>query len=305
MDQFFLLLRIATSTLFDITNAGAYGLLLAQHWLRPEVLALVSSLRLTVWLRACTLLMCISLIVQLWLLTATMSGSSGFIVVAKLVPQVLFATHPGIIWALQFLLAVILAAAIRLLPDRAPNVRIWTAFSGLVLLSAARAGSGHAVAQGNFTWAEAMQWAHLVGTAIWSGGVLVSGLLIVPRIYYLRLTSTLSGYGLRLSRTSTFALLAVLLSGMFNAYTGLGGSLPPLYQTAWGHILILKSGLVLATIALGGSNRLLLAKQSILNNTSGTARFVQLLRIEAILMLFILCLSGWLANSPPANMNQN
>jgi putative copper resistance protein D len=299
MDQFLLLPRVVASTLFDIAYMGAFGTLLAQHWLRPEAGTLMPSLRLTVWLRCCILLMCGTLLVQLWLLTATMSGTSGIISVIQLIPQVLFATRPGSVWIFQFVLAATLAAVIHLLADRLPNVTLWMAFGGLCLLGAARAASGHAAGQGDFTWAEGMQWLHIMGTAVWSGGVVVSGLLIVPRINLLLTSSALSDYGLRLSRTSTLALLSVLLSGAFNAYIGLGGSLPPLVHTTWGHLLTLKVCVVLTTIAVGGVNRLLLTKRSI-GNTSWPDRFMHLLRVEAILMLLILCLSGWLANSPPA-----
>jgi putative copper export protein len=61
-------------------------------------------------------------------------------------------------------------------------------------------------------------------------------------------------------------------------------------------LLLLKSFLVFTALAVDATNRLLLRQSQPLS----APRFPKLMRAEPILMLAILAVSGWLANSPPA-----
>jgi putative copper export protein len=78
-----------------------------------------------------------------------------------------------------------------------------------------------------------------------------------------------------------------------------GASLKPLVNTQWGALLTLKSALVLAALALGANNRLLLARNEELLEADA-AGFAGWMRVEAWVMAAILAVSGLLANSPPA-----
>jgi len=90
------------------------------------------------------------------------------------------------------------------------------------------------------------------------------------------------------------------LSGLYNSYRGLGGAVAPLVQSQWGILLDLKLTLVCIAIAMGAANRQTLRRNRSLSSTQ-TFRMARILRAEAVVMLLILLVSGWLANSAPAN----
>jgi putative copper resistance protein D len=103
-----------------------------------------------------------------------------------------------------------------------------------------------------------------------------------------------------LSRAVTIALLLILLSGLYNSWRGLGGSLTPLTGTEWGRSLDLKLVLVGIALTLGASSRRMLGSNRGPSHNE-LSRLTRLVRIEAVVMLLVLAVSAWLANSPPAN----
>jgi len=126
----------------------------------------------------------------------------------------------------------------------------------------------------------------------------IAGLVVVPQLAVTAKPEEVVQFGRRLSRTVTVALIIVLLSGVFNAWKGLDGSLHQLPHTAWGRILTVKVCVVLMAFFHGARVRRLLQE-----NRSFKADRVGLinrwLRAEAFLMLFVLVVSAYLANLPP------
>ena len=108
-------------------------------------------------------------------------------------------------------------------------------------------------------------------------------------------------FGRRLSGTVTIALAVVILTGIYNAWKGLGGSLSPLPHSVWGRALLLKLSLVLIALAHGMLVRLLLRAQKPWT-WSRTTVMRRLIRVEAFLMLLIFVSSAWLASLPPTDM---
>ncbi len=292
-------MRACTAAAFDIAYAASAGTLLNRLWLgRSNTPA--SERRLRHWLAACSLLMLVSIPLQVVLLAASMTGDSSWKVAWSALPDVL-ATHAGHALIMSFCFIPFLLAS-SLFPSALRNkAGIWIGIALIFVITVYRAGFGHAASDGDFTLRELVQFLHLSSIAIWGGGVVVAGLVVGPRLAVATATEALLQFGRRLSRTVTIVLVIVLLSGVYNAWRGLGGSLSPLPHTAWGLMLVVKVCVVVLALFHGGRVRLLLR----VDRSPKPGRIVLIqrwLRVEAFLMLFVLILSAWLANLAPADM---
>ncbi|MBB5510942.1 CopD family protein [Paraburkholderia atlantica] len=151
-----------------------------------------------------------------------------------------------------------------------------------------------------FSLPEWIHWAHICATAAWAGLVIASGLLVLP---WLRADATgedLTHFTGHLSTASTVALLAVLVTGIYNADRGLGDSLLPLAHSDWGLILDIKLGLVSTAIVLGGINRLVyLPRIRQGKSHSAGATFLTILRAESVVMVGVLSAAAVLAHAVP------
>jgi putative copper resistance protein D len=237
---------------------------------------------------------------QVYLTTATMIGSAAPDAVRSQITTVALETHAGkaLLWNLFFLFILFLTLCIR--RDWQRRATAWLLLTELVAVAVVRAGTGHAAANGDFTVSELVQFCHLISIAVWSGCVLAGGFLVLPGLLREQRAGDMTAFTRRLSRAVTFALVVVLLSGAYNSYVGLGGSFRPLAGTQWGVLLDIKLLLVLAAIAMGAANRRMLRGNRTLSVEQASA-LAATVRVEAIVMLAILTISAFLANSPPAN----
>jgi putative copper resistance protein D len=96
----------------------------------------------------------------------------------------------------------------------------------------------------------------------------------------------------------------IVVTGIFNAWRGVG-SLADLLGSAYGNTLLLKVALVAVAVVLGGLNRfrimprLLAALQSPHGPVAPSQqRFVQVLRIEAVILFAALVAAAVLSSSP-------
>jgi putative copper resistance protein D len=160
-----------------------------------------------------------------------------------------------------------------------------------------KAASGHAADDGILTLTELCQFLHIVSTAVWAGAILVSGFLIAPRLFLSARIAALWSYSASLSKTVTWALATLVISGIYTSDRELNNSFAALRTSTWGRILIVKLIFVAATIVLGGMNRFLC-----INRPATRPRSILLKRMllaEGVLMVFILCLSGLLGSTAP------
>ena len=299
MDNFLYIPRALASILFDLAFATSFGTLLSLLWLQPASdleqrgppRSAFGPLQRT--LVASAILILLALPAQLWLLTAMMTGSASAADIRPQLLDVLTGTHAGRVLMPDFGCVVLLLLAALLMRGHA---RIYTCLALAVALTAFRSASGHSGGNGNFSFSEFVQFFHLLSIAVWAGAVMIAGLLVLPR---LKLLDQLTRFGRRLSFFATVAIVIVAFSGIYNAWIGLDGSLKPLPHTQWGILLIIKSALVLIALALGANNRVILGRNPVLLPSDAT-RFRNSMRVEAVVMLAILAVSGFLANSPPA-----
>ena len=300
MDNFLFLPRAFAAALADTGFVGAFGLVIVSLLLDPAPERdLRSYLRRSTLF--CTFVMLLALPVQAYLLTATMMGSSGFGVVCGQFGSTMTETHAGrdLICNCFFVLALLLLVAV----GRGAQTRSRTCslLAVLLLLAAIRAATGHSAGDGDFTLPEFVQFLHLASIAVWAGGVVASGFVVLPTMLREQRIEGIAGFMRKLSRTVTLALLLVALSGLYNAYRGLGGSMSPLVRTEWGNLLDLKVVLVFTAVAMGASSRRMLRRNRSLSPLQ-ISHLATTLRAEAIVMLLILIVSAWLANSPPASV---
>jgi putative copper export protein len=302
MDNFLFWPRALTAALFDAAFAGAVGAVLARLWLRgisdSESESLKAPLRRVLVL--CAAAMVVALPVQMWMTTATMVSSASYADVRPALWDVVTGTHAGRVLIPDLALAVLLLATALVRPLIQRRAGVAVALGIVAALTAFRAASGHAAGDGSFSVAEAMQFLHLASIAVWAGGVMVAGWAVFPGM----MPDAMTPIGKRLSTAATWAIGAVALSGIYNAWRGLGlgepgASLTPLIHTQWGGLLSVKSALVALALLLGLKNRLLLSRNPQLTDADANS-FTLWMRIEAWLMAAILTLSGFLANSPPA-----
>jgi putative copper resistance protein D len=298
MDNFLLLPRVVASTLADSAFAIVFGAVVACLWLKAEDDALQGRLRWNALLGLIALLLALG--AQMFLQTATMIGSSDFSLIRSQIAAVLTGTHAG--RALVCESAALLLPLILLLTrfGRQTRAGIWSVLASLVILAAGRSAIGHSAGDGDFTLAEFVQLIHLVSTAIWAGSVITAGLVVLPAMLRGQRIDAMGRFTRSLSRTVTVALLLIVLSGLYNSYRGLGGSLAPLGGTQWGRLLDLKLALIGVALTLGAFSRKMLGGDRALA-TQECSRLATLVRVEATVMLLILTVSAWLANSPPAN----
>lgn len=294
-----LLLNILLSALSDCAYTMAVGLLLAAYLTtRSENTPTPSATPLRRWLLSIAILMLIAQSLRPWFLAASMSGSSSFAENFTLIPSILSSTHQGMLWKLNIAAILALIVAIGWMRRRRHPSLYFAAAISLCIIAFAKAASSHAADNGDFTLLESLQWLHILATAIWAGTIIVTGLIALPALTCINQPDqTIWHYLQRISTVATYAVIAVFASGIYTADRELAGPLSGLWITTWGKILTAKVIVVLVALALGALNRFLcLAKDA---STERIKLASRLLQLEALAMLIVLSLSGWLGNTSP------
>ena len=298
-----LLLNILLSAISDCAYTMAVGLTLAAYFTTPsDKTSAPSPTPLRRWLLSTVIIMLIAQSLRPWFLAASMSGSSRFAENFALIPSILSSTHQGELWKLNIIAIVALLAAVGW-RRRRKHYSIYTAaLICLCIIAFVKAASSHAADNGDFTRLETLQWLHILATAVWAGTIIVTGLISLPTLT----RSDPDNHAIwqhlqRISTTATYAVIVVLVSGIYTAdrelAAPLSGVWSSLSSSTWGKILIAKVIVVLFALALGAMNRFIcLTKDMSSQRITLSSR---LLSIEAGAMLVVLSLSGWLGNTSP------
>lgn len=299
-------LNVFFTVLSDTAYAVFAGSLFAAFWLNAadapaESVASGAKIVLRSLRRiciACLAGLILGQIVRPWFAAASMSGSGAFAANLALVPDILSSTHAGKVWYVGSLALVALVAATLFTGWQSGTPAGGPFAVSLILVGCAKAASGHASGEGDFTLPELSMLLHVAGTAVWAGTVVASGFIVVPGLAKRRDPHSLWSYARLLSKIVTWALLAILLSGIYTSNRELNGSLSGLWSSGWGRILMAKIAFVTLALVLGAITRFKCVRRPA---TSGRAELmVRLLRAEALVMIVILCFSGLLANTAPA-----
>jgi copper transport protein len=185
----------------------------------------------------------------------------------------------------------------RLVMPRGQGRLLWAAallVSALVLLTTSL-GSHAAARSGTVSWQVANDWLHLVGTAVWVGG-LVALLVTLPGL-------ASAGRHALLPVLARFSVLAgasvalLALTGILAARQSVGGW-DGLTTTDYGTWLILKLVIVAATIGLAAYH-LLLIRPALEAGAPAADRLRHSLRLETSLVLAVLAVTAMLTVSVP------
>lgn len=184
-------------------------------------------------------------------------SESSFAGLGHFLPLVLTRTQYGLIWswrmgAVGVLWLCWLAGRYRF---RGPAVEAIAAGALLVVVFS-RSATGHAGDQGIFAPAVWVDSLHVLAGAMWVGSLFAMSLRIVPWL------SSVAGDQRqlilnvfeRLSKTAGVALLLVLVTGVLNAWEGLG-HIQVLWHSRYGEILLAKLVLVTWMVCIGAHNR--------------------------------------------------
>lgn len=297
-----LLFSVLLAAISDCAYVLAVGVMLASYWLdrieTPPAQSVFPAAYAGKCLIALGTVFALAQVIRLWFLAASMSGAASFRQNLALVPSIVSSTHPGLLWNVQMGAVLVFLASSAAIARHRSRAMHFIGVVCLCVIAFVKAASGHAADNGDFTRQEMFQWVHILSTAAWAGGVTVSGLVVLPVLVRTALSDTLWQYLQTLSKVATYAVLAVFVSGIYTADRELNGMFAGLFTSTWGKILIGKVVLVLFALVLGAANRFLcLRGDESAHNITLSGR---LLRVEAIAILVVLCLSGWLGNTAPA-----
>ncbi|RDV00148.1 copper resistance D family protein [Trinickia dinghuensis] len=293
--------QVALAALMDVAFAFAIGSVLLERWL-----ALEGQLARVAWQRARASLVAASFALvladALWLLyeAASVSGLS-LVPAIGVIPTVLGQTQVGHAWCIAFGGAVLALATA--LGSRGGRVGQSAFGVAAIVVALGKASIGHAADAGPWSTAVAVQALHILATGLWGGITLAGGLVVLPALDTSTTRGALIRVAGRVSYVAGMALAVVVATGLFNAQRGLGGSLAPLADSGWGHVLTLKGGLVLLAILLGALNRIsALPRLRRTASTTDAHTFNNVLHLEALVMIAIFIAAAVLAHMAPGSM---
>jgi putative copper export protein/mono/diheme cytochrome c family protein len=219
---------------------------------------------------------------------------------------VLGSTVFGQLWLAR---AVILAAlAVWLLRPRSVDDGVGADALTLLLsavFAAALAGAGHAAGLegGEGTALLTAQVVHLLATAGWLGAL--PGLVMVLRDARRKPASLpfAAAVTRRFSVLGIACVTALVLSGLVNSWF-LVGTIPALFGTAYGRLLLLKLILFLAMLGLAAVNRLWLTPALDRTSVHALRTLTRTATTETVLGLLIVGIVGVLGGTPPGAHEQ-
>ncbi len=196
------------------------------------------------------------------------------------------------------LVSVMAAVIVPRVPDASiPEIPVVGPIAAAAMLAGITVSS-HAVGSG--PTAIVLDWAHLLGTSLWVGGLLPLWLVLrgVPAEHRRVLARVLVP---RFSQAAAIALGILGVTGLYSALVHVP-SLSALTVTAYGRTLLVKLLLVLPAVALGAYNRFVL-RPGLEGERPGEGALHRLLRsmsVEGALGAAILLVVALLTITPPA-----
>jgi copper transport protein len=183
--------------------------------------------------------------------------------------QVCMSTGFGGLWLLEFIMLVLVAAALFIFAISSQRWTLWFGALVIAIMFYALSSTGHAGAAAK-EWRSALvsDWLHLVTAGLWVGGLFHMA-LILPRA----VSSLGSPQRLRLikeviplfTRYAIPATILIALTGVYNSWIHLD-SFAALWNTAYGTTILLKVAIFIPMIVLGGVNTFIIhprAKRSL------------------------------------------
>jgi copper resistance protein D len=236
---------------------------------------------------------------MLWA-TAAVMGGLGLQEATDLIWPMLTLTSIGRAGYLA-LFAMILVLLARAWRSAAPW-REWTVLAALCGFAFVRASMGHAGEYGYWTLPFLAEVVHLAAMGAWTGLVAVSAWKAMSCDTGLLKSRRMLRYLDAMSSAALAAVVAVFATGLFNAWNRIGTVDNLFGNSVYSIALLIKFGLVVAALILGGYNKftgLALARKS----EHGLARVRFVLKVESIVLFAVLVAAAVLTSQqPPASM---
>jgi len=266
------------------------------------------------WIRVSAAMFFLATIGHLLIRTRTMTGG-GLGALLTAIPLVLTRTHFGTIWLARFAVLAALAACVAV-PGRARRSAVFLLALGLGLTTSL---TGHASDWGDLSVSVLVDYGHLLGAAIWIGGLLGLALAVFPRLPGAPAPLVIS-VASRFSTVAGITLALVILSGSYNAWVQTR-VVSALWTTTYGRVLLVKVCLVLVVVGFGALNRFAILPGLAGSRPSGVvhrllarvarvgppgsseslrARLARYVVAEAVLGVVILACTAILGESTPA-----
>lgn len=176
--------------------------------------------------------------------------------------------------------------------SRGPDPTRWWAAAGVGgLLLVTLVPESHAMAQGFLP--RLAIWLHLVAAAFWTGGLLAFPMLLLGPLRALGLEEQADlrrRTVRRFSKVATVAVLVIVLTGLYNTLLNVSGPLA-LIDTAYGRALVMKLGMTVLLLAVGGINFM----------DKGNGPFGRMVGLELARAAGIFVAAGFLTSLPPAD----
>jgi copper resistance protein D len=245
------------------------------------------------------------------LTAASMSGQSVADVYAQdVLWTVLWQTNFGNDWLARLVLACALAAvSVAFLSARGAK-SAWLKLAAVILAAAfvgSLAWAGHAIGgQGSEGIIHPIaDILHLIAAAAWVGALVPLALLLVMMGQDADALAVARTATLRFSTLGVVSVATILLTGSVNTWY-LSGSVDALTETKYGHLLLIKIALFLATVCVAAFNRLRLTPRLVENLNLAIAQNArrQLSRnaaVEAAMGATIIAIVAALGTLPPGS----
>ncbi|MFJ4205927.1 copper resistance CopC/CopD family protein [Streptomyces sviceus] len=151
------------------------------------------------------------------------------------------ATEPGVVLAargLMWVLAAVVLAALLQGAARSPGWRVGALAVAFGLLRTTGM-TGHNSEGSAPTWGAVADFVHLLGAALWIGGLAMLALAVLPRRRPAELAEVVPGYG----RLAALSVTGIVGAGLVLAWQVVG-SFDGLLHTSYGHLLLVKTAVL-------------------------------------------------------------
>src|SRR5262252_773531 len=309
---------IATTTrgLGSLALAALIGSLAVDRFVLPGGQLHDERRRLQRLRVACLLALVFTSLAEVVLRGRTMTGAA-MPAVLRAVPAILAHTHFGQVWLVRFTL---LAGMLCLAGSLTRTAR--TAMLALALSVAfTTTVTGHAGDWGDVSVSAAIDYAHVVTSSLWVGGLLSLTILGCRNVVGWA-PEQFGAITRHFSRLAGWSLLAVVLSGSYNAWVQVATP-SGMWTTAYGRVLCVKLVIVVVLIWLGAISRYTIVARVTEHGRGAGARlfsvgrlallgtrrvarallpsrFVRYVSREALLGVGVLACTAVLADSTPA-----
>jgi len=173
-------------------------------------------------------------------------------------------------------------------------VLLWPAFLLGLGLASGLSLSGHSAADAGSSWkSELADWAHLSAATLWIGGLVMLVLVVWPLMPELRRSAFLS-----FSRLATVCVGVLLAAGVYLSILRLP-RVNDLWTTGYGHVLLVKIGLVALALAWGALHKVVAVPAVERGGGTVLGRLRGSLLGESLVGMAVLLAAAVLVNSKP------